>query len=340
MDIDIVFLWCDGDDPQIREKREFYLNNSQKEISLEAKAKGRFKNNDELKYALRSVEKFAPFFRKIFIVTDNQVPSWLNTNHPKITIVDHKDIIPQEYLPTFNAYVIESFIHKIPDLSEHFVFANDDMFFTAPCDESFFFDNQGHTIVYGKKTPDIKEIAKEKFLNKVKHLNYIYNCYVTLLLINKKLSKCKPFLPHHNIDAYNKNAFIEVSKLLQDEYQATYSHKFRELYDVSRLAAHSYEIENGKAVLHYVKRFSKKGLLFTPKFLINKYSKHYISIDMSLASLYDKGPTFRMKLLKKISLGQIKLACFNDTQDVTDTHRDCFREFEEELFPEKSSFEL
>ena len=56
MDIDIVFLWCDGDDPQIREKREFYLNNSQKEISLEAKAKGRFKNNDELKYALRSVE--------------------------------------------------------------------------------------------------------------------------------------------------------------------------------------------------------------------------------------------------------------------------------------------
>lgn len=339
MDIDIVFLWCDGDDPQIREKREFYLNNSQKEISLEAKAKGRFKNNDELKYALRSVEKFAPFFRKIFIVTDNQVPSWLNTNHPKITIVDHKDIIPQEYLPTFNAYVIESFIHKIPDLSEHFVFANDDMFFTAPCNESFFFDKQGNTIVYGKKTPDLETIGKDKFLNKVKHLNYIYNCYSTLLLVNKKLSNCKPFLPHHNIDAYNKNAFIEVSNLLKEEYQTTYSHKFRELYDVSRLAAHEYEIIKGYATLRYVDRLSKKRLLLTPMFLL-KYSKHYISIDMSLVSLYEKGPSFRKKLLKKFSLGQIKLACFNDTQDVTDTHRACFQEFAKELFPEKSPFEL
>lgn len=339
MDIDIVFLWCDGDDPQIREKREFYLNNSQKEISLEAKAKGRFKNNDELKYALRSVEKFAPFFRKIFIVTDNQIPTWLNTNHPKITIIDHKDIIPQEYLPTFNAYVIESFIHKIPNLSEHFVFANDDMFFTAPCTESFFFDKHGNTIVYGKKTPKLKTIEIEKFLNKIKHLNYIYNCYATLLLIKKKLSNCKPFLPHHNIDAYNKNAFIEVSKLLEKEYKTTYSHKFRELHDVSRLAAHEYEIIKGNAIFHYVDRMSKKRLLLTPMFLI-KYGKQFVSIDMSLTSLYEKGPSFRKKLLKKFSLGQIKLACFNDTQDVTDTHRACFQEFAKELFPEKSPFEL
>lgn len=339
MDIDIVFLWCDGDDPQIREKREFYLKNSQKEIPLEAKAKGRFKNNDELKYALRSVEKYAPFIRKIFLVTDNQIPTWLNTNHPKLTVIDHKDIIPSEYLPTFNAYVIEAFIHKIPDLAEHFLFANDDTFFTAPCSESFFFDNQGRTIVYGKKTPSIKTIETEKFLNTVKHLNYIYNCYSTLLLIKKNLLSCKPFLPHHNIDAYRKTAMIEVSNLLKDEYQTTYTHRFRELYDVSRLAVNSYDIVKGNAILRYIKRFSKKRLIFTPMCLI-KYGKQYSSLDMSLDSLYDKGSSFRKKLLKKISYGHINLACFNDTQNVTDTHRACFREFAEELFPEKSSFEL
>ena len=51
----------------------------------------------------------------------------------------HKDIIPQEYLPTFNSRTIEMFIHRIPDLDERFLYFNDDMFPLLPCDEGDFF---------------------------------------------------------------------------------------------------------------------------------------------------------------------------------------------------------
>ena len=98
----------------------------------EESCKGRYFDNEELKYSLRSIEKYAPWIRRIFIVTDNQVPTWLNASHPKIQMVDHTEIIPQEYLPCFNSRVIEHHMHKIPGLAEHFLYANDDMFFNKP----------------------------------------------------------------------------------------------------------------------------------------------------------------------------------------------------------------
>ena len=42
--------------------------------------------------------------------------------------MDHREIIEQEYLPTFNSHVIEANLHKIPNLSEHFIYFNDDVF--------------------------------------------------------------------------------------------------------------------------------------------------------------------------------------------------------------------
>src|SRR5690606_13979130 len=143
--IDIVYLWCDGNDPELLEKRIRYLDETAARVALAktATAKGRFQNNDELKYALRSLEKFAPFIRNVFLVTDNQHPKWLNLNHPKLRLIDHQLIIPEKYLPTFNSSVIEAFIHKIPDLSEHFLLANDDFFFGAQVSPNLFFDKAG-----------------------------------------------------------------------------------------------------------------------------------------------------------------------------------------------------
>src|SRR3546814_12468985 len=90
-------------------------------------------------YALRSVEKHAPWVRRIFVVTDDQRPEWLNTDHPRIQVIDHKDIMPPEALPCFNSTVIEYFLHRIPGLSDRFLFANDDMFFNADLSPGFFF---------------------------------------------------------------------------------------------------------------------------------------------------------------------------------------------------------
>ena len=95
-DVDAVYMWVDGDDPQIIQKRNKYLKLAGKQPVQEAIAKGRFFDNDELKYSLRSLDKYAPWIRHIYLITDNQVPKWLKENS-KLTIVDHKDIIDDKY---------------------------------------------------------------------------------------------------------------------------------------------------------------------------------------------------------------------------------------------------
>lgn len=126
LEIDLVYLWVDGNDPEWI-KKKISITGSLNDAT-EANCKGRYLDNNELKYSLRSVELYAPWIRKIFIVTDDQQPEWLNTNHPKINIINHSEILVKEAIPCFNAIVIEHFIHKIAGLSEYFLFANDDMF--------------------------------------------------------------------------------------------------------------------------------------------------------------------------------------------------------------------
>src|SRR5574344_661291 len=130
MEIDLVYLWVNGDDETWAKKKAHALAKRTGEtLSKDSVDKCRFQDNDELKYSLRSVEKYAPWINKIYIVTDNQIPEWLNTDNKKIKIVDHKEILPEDALPTFNSSAIETRITKIPNLSEHFLFANDDMMF-------------------------------------------------------------------------------------------------------------------------------------------------------------------------------------------------------------------
>ena len=95
------------------------------------------------KYWFRGVEKFAPWVNKVYLVTDQQKPSWLNITSEKLVLVDHSDIIRKEYLPVFSANPIESNIHRIPGLSEHFVFFNDDVYLTAPVEPTDFFSEDG-----------------------------------------------------------------------------------------------------------------------------------------------------------------------------------------------------
>ena len=106
--IDLVYLWVDGNDPKWQAKRNAFLERKV-ENSLSS-FNGRYVNNDELKYSLRSVERYAPWIRKIFIVTDDQSPEWLDIENPKIKIIDHKEILPAESLPCFNSNVLEHFL--------------------------------------------------------------------------------------------------------------------------------------------------------------------------------------------------------------------------------------
>lgn len=135
MNIDFVVMWVDGNDLSWQDKMLSYKGTSEQSNPT------RFRDWNIFKYWFRSIERFAPWVHRVFLITDNQIPSWININHSKLKIIDHKDFIPAEYLPTFNSHTIELNIHRIEGLSEHFVVFNDDTFINAPITPEYYFKN-------------------------------------------------------------------------------------------------------------------------------------------------------------------------------------------------------
>ncbi len=144
--VDIVYLWVDGSDPAWRSKRlaaqQQLDKNQRQQIAAHGDVEGRFRDNDELRYSLRALDRFFPEHGNVYIVTDGQVPAWLQA-HPQLSIVDHRDLIPANALPTFDSAHIESYIHRIPGLSERYFYFNDDVFFGAPVDLADWFLDDG-----------------------------------------------------------------------------------------------------------------------------------------------------------------------------------------------------
>ena len=133
--IDIVYLWVDGSDPVWRAKRHaaaLRLGATEtRSMALYGNVEGRFRDNDELRYSLRALERFFPGHGHVYIVTDGQTPRWLRTSS-RLSVISHQDLLPPERLPTFDSGNIESYIHRIPGLSERYFYLNDDVFFGAP----------------------------------------------------------------------------------------------------------------------------------------------------------------------------------------------------------------
>ncbi|RIY32874.1 capsule biosynthesis protein CapC [Psittacicella hinzii] len=144
--VDVVFTWVDGNDSFWKDKFSLYSGVSINAPALFAADQARFEDHNEIYFSVQSVLKFLPWVRKIFIVTDGQIPSWYNSSYPykdKVVLVDHQDIIPTQYLPTFNSHVIEAFLYKIPDLNENFIYFNDDVFVARELNKSHFFQPNG-----------------------------------------------------------------------------------------------------------------------------------------------------------------------------------------------------
>lgn len=135
--IDFVVTWVNSNDPEWKKKKREYDGSK----DIPGAGEERYRDWDFFVYWFRAVEKYAPWVNKVYVITDNQVPSFLVDSHPKLRIVDHSEIIPKDKLPVFNCNAMEVSLHKIIGLSEHFVYFNDDVFLTAPIDKSFFFQN-------------------------------------------------------------------------------------------------------------------------------------------------------------------------------------------------------
>lgn len=144
--VDLVYTWVDGTDQQWRADRAAALGAGGAPFLPTAADDARFTSNDELRFSLRSVEAFLPWVNHIYVVTAQAPPAWLDQSRPGITVVRHEEIFADRRdLPTFNSHAIESMIHRIPGLSEHFIYVNDDVMFGRPLSPNLFFTPAGQT---------------------------------------------------------------------------------------------------------------------------------------------------------------------------------------------------
>lgn len=139
--IDFVLPWVDGSDSEWLKLKRKYEQNGAAEVSCDADANAdcHYRDYGILRYWFRAVEKFAPWENRVFFVTCNQKPDWLDESNPKLRLVNHEEYIPRGHLPTFHSNTIELNLHRLADLSEQFVLFNDDIFLLRPVEPKFFF---------------------------------------------------------------------------------------------------------------------------------------------------------------------------------------------------------
>ena len=325
--IDMVYLWCDGNDPEFKKRKNIYVNVDNKLSLEELSGEKRFFDNEELRYSLRSLEKYASWINHIYIVSDRQCPKWLNLNNKKVTIIDHSQIMPQALIPCFNSNVIEYFIPFIPNLSEKFLYANDDMFFGQEVFANDFFKNEMPIVRVKilKKYRTILE-AEKVFQDYYPSDKAILNAYEVLLKKYKKNKSEIFYLWHHNIDAYCKSYWLKTLETFKSEIEVCYKNRFRSDDDIARILFNMDGVYANKAVLKIVTdpKPYRRALNFFKK--VNWES--YLDNDSS------------EKIEKEILKFKPKFFCINSGSDCSDMKKIKIKNFLEKLFPEKSRFEI
>ena len=262
MDIDFVITWVNMDDPEW--KKEFNKYRHNKDNTKNGVSEARFRDYGFLKYWFRGVEKFAPWVRKIHFVTFNgQIPEWLDVNNPRIHVVSHHDFIPSQFLPTFNSVVIERYLHKIPGLSEHFVYFNDDFYIInhvsqerffkngLPRDIAVFAYNPSWSQWYVRIKNNIKIINRHFNKKEVmarwhdKWFDKSYGAKARWNYILKHYDKFITLRTPHNAQAYLKTTFEEVWAAAGKELTETSSNKFRALTDYTPELFRTWQICKG-----------------------------------------------------------------------------------------------
>ena len=329
--IDFVVMWVDGGDPIWQAKKAEYSKSvdTSKNSMNSVKA---YRDWGTFKYWFRGVEKYAPWVNKVYLVTDQQKPSWLNIASEKLVLVDHSDILRKDYLPVFSANPIESNIHRIPGLSEHFVFFNDDVYLTAPVEPTDFFSEDGLPKYNTALSPIIPErygtghfqvndmeivtsyFSRDEILKNGKFLSFKQgwkNILKTLLYRNSKFI-CG-FWENHLAHPLLKSTMELVWEKETAILEKTSASRFRNPADTNVWLFKYWQIASGK----YEVADPKLGDLF---------------------SLDNAGPDF----WKLLNSGKYKIMCINDGFNVQNEEQvmSDFIKAMDQLFPEKSSFEL
>lgn len=328
--IDFVIIWVDGSDPEWRAVKSQYMPNSINEDDSEV----RYRDWENLQYWFRAVEKYTPWVRTIHFVTWGHLPEWLDVNHPKLHIVNHKDFIPKEYLPTFNSHTIELNLHRIEGLAEQFVYFNDDMFINKPMKPEDFFVNglpcdifAMDCIYLGKDSAgpynsndlalinnnfNKKQMLKKHF-SKWFRLRYGIKClYRTVVLLPW------PWFPgffyQHLPSNFLKSTFLQVWEKESEVLHETCKCKMRSTTNVNQWVMKYWQLASGK----FYPRKKKIGHCY-----------------------HLKGESIS-ELVQSIKTGKDALICVNDTAATIDFQKKkqlVIEAFETRL-KDKSSFEV
>ncbi|WP_433996972.1 stealth family protein [Agromyces mangrovi Wang et al. 2018] len=241
-EIDMVFSWVDGSSDEFQRERAKRMQ--QYVVGAGDDSEARFRQIDELKYALRSVYLYAPWVRHIYIATDSGAPSWL-AEHPRVTIVPSEAMFPDpSVLPTHNSHAVESLLHHIPGISEHFLYSNDDMFFGRPLRPDVFFSPGGVTkfveattrIGLGESDP-----SRSGFENAAR---------VNRRLLRERFGKVTTRHLEHCAAPLRKSVLAELEAEFPDDFRRTAASRFRSATDISVTNSlyHYYALMTGRAV--------------------------------------------------------------------------------------------
>lgn len=339
MKIDLVYLWVDGSDEGWLARKNATLRSVSKELPTSSVRASRWTNNNELLYSLRSVERFAPWINHIFIVTDNHKPEWLNTEHPKISIISHKEIIPNDKLPLFNSNAIEMFLWRIPNLSEHFLYACDDMFFGKAVKPDFFFDENGNPIVI------MKERCRSFFnLDDSSHVNrrlFSIKTARTIKFVYKQLGVKYNLAFKHAIEPIRKSYLTQNFRLLEKHLMQTTITPFRDVNNLQRIIMPLYDNAHGKNSIVLNWRTGRERIVYDHEKdnILTRLIHNFLWLIATTFGFikydcYDK----QWNLIRNIKKFQPTLFTINDFSEKKSSF-DKSSEFIKALFPDKSEFE-
>lgn len=330
MGIDFVVTWVDMDDPKWKD--EFSKYSGKIDNTVNESSEARFRDNGFLKYWFRGVDKFAPWVRKVHFVTSGQKPDWLNVNHPKLNLVSHKDYIPEQYLPVFNSNMIEIYMHKIPGLSEQFVYFNDDFYITNHLSpERFFEDGLPKDIAAFRTNSGLSQY--ERMLKN------------NIRLINKHFDKKEVFKKdaskwydpsygsrgrlNHLLKYYNKFITLRTphnaQPFLKSTFEDVWEHCGEELKEMSKR-----RLRNDK---DYTPELFKTWQICSSNFIpYNTYQ------DTKMFPLMIKAK----KAIKAVREQSYSLVCLNDNVHIRNYQQTMgnLKESFEIILPEKSGYEL
>ncbi len=334
-DIDFVVLWVNPKDEKWLREKAKYEGADEWDAIHDPNRIARYRDWDNLQYWFRAVEKFTPWVRKVHFVTWNSVPDWLNVHHPKLHVVLNRDILPAGYDPVFSPNPLETNLHRIHELAEHFVYFNDDMFVVSHMEPADFYvhglpremavsyaltntlenDTFPHQLL--TMTGIINGFFDKRSVQKKnwrKWFTPVYGRQLMNTVMTMRQNAFSGILIPHLPSPMRKSTYEEVWNKVPTILMATAAQKFRSPIDVTQYLFRYWSICKGEFVPTNVFAYGKECFLS----------------DSQIE-----------EVCKTIKEQKHKMICLNDSREIVhfDICRDRIKEAFEHILPEKSSFE-